>query len=391
MEAGIGVTHITWEAIPWQGALDVQLSAAWDALVAQDRDTPVFRYRAWFTSACITGSVTPWGVLAVKEDGQCIALFPLQKSSPWTWRFISFGTETEAIFLIAPGREQAAWAALADWLRALPGVAYLDAGILTQPRHIDAFRAAGQTQALRITARPCRMPFISSQLADSWEDYLASLRGEARRYLTREERVLKAAYPDITIDYLHDLPSCLEAIEAFITLFRRRWEQQPGGCFLTPESHAAFYRAVIGWAVQQGLATVCVMRARGRIVSVKTFLHVPGQTAVIAHLVARDTTAFPKQFSPGLVECNHTVRWAISQGYRVMHMGLGNSEYKRKYGATVVQYATFTATRRPLSAVLLPKVDRLLYVLRRLPIHLSFHLRRLESHRRRPTGTIAKK
>ncbi|HEY3378566.1 MAG TPA: GNAT family N-acetyltransferase [Armatimonadota bacterium] len=373
-----------WEALPWRGAVDAPLRDAWDYLIALDTDAPLYRHCRWFELACESGAIIPWGIVIVRAGGRPIGLFPLRKRTPWTWETITYFSEGEPQIVLDRKQEREAWDGLLGWLRKQRGAAMLAIGSSADQQQTAHIRRACEAEGLYLHKKIERLPMVWSRLPESWEAFLATSAPSARKDILRAERMLYRDYPEVTMEHLTDEPAALEALDEMIAMYRQRWCHQVGGCCFDDPRNVTFYRAAIRWALRQGAATVSRLRLGEETVVVTTMFHVPGHRTLYEQFVGRNHQVMPNRYSPGLVECNHTTRWAIARGFRRVNLGLGSSHYKMMYAGEESPYYELVVARSPRSQAILSRLDRLLYLAKRLPLHMQYHLRHL-LHPDRPT------
>jgi CelD/BcsL family acetyltransferase involved in cellulose biosynthesis len=359
----------------WKGRLDERLHDAWNYLLTVDPHATVFHHPQWFLLACQTGVTHPWGVVLIRVGGQPVGLFPLRRYNPWRWEILRPCAQYEPQWLIDPQYEQAAWDGLLTWFHQLPGIALLALGISDHEERFTRLEAASERQRLFARRKQRRLPVTWSQLPESWEAFLTAIPASTKKELLRAEKRLRRDYPDeVVIEYLSDLASGAEAIEELIRLNRCRWGAQLGGCFLDDPKQRTFFQQVLVWALQQGMATMSRLRVQGKTVVVSALFHLPGRDVLYEHFVARDCAVLPNYYSPGIVECNATMQWAIQRGFHIVNQGTGNSQYKLKYLGVERPRWTVLVTRSRLALQVLPLVEKALYLLSRIPAHLGFYL-----------------
>ncbi|OPZ80026.1 MAG: hypothetical protein BWY76_03466 [bacterium ADurb.Bin429] len=148
---------------------------------------------------------------------------------------------------------------------------------------------------------------------------------------------------------------------------------------MCPPRSAAFYTAVLPWAVAHDYGALLTLSLDGRTLAVGSMLHIPGLPRAYYHFTARDDTIkrLPDAISsPGLILTGQVIQWAIARGARALCMGRGAAEYKRQFGARELPLWRPVLARSPLADALLPPLGAGLRILARLPIHLRHHLSR---------------
>lgn len=372
----------------WQGALlrwrqhvPPQARTAWDALAAVDAAAPVFNHRTWLELAYGQRVIAPAGLFIAWQDDRPIGLFPLERRLLWSWRLVNSFALDDLQVLIDLEQEDAAWQALAGWVRALPGAACLTLGVCSNEARVARFTAACRQQGVIPLVTPDPSPVVLCSLPDSWEALLASLDAQARKNIRKAERLLAQDYPEAEVAMLTDPAACRQALDEMIGLFRRRWGERGGGCIFDPPRNRTFYQQAVEWAVRQGHAAVAVLRAAGSTQVVMTLFRSPDGGMLSAQLVARDLTAIKPRYGTGIVLLCHVMRYAIAHGARVVNLGQGVRPYKLLFNGRPHPRWHLAIARTPLGAALLPPIDRLLHKATRAPVYARNYLKGLRSFR----------
>lgn len=365
-------THIRYEVVSWYGPLEPHPGEAWDYLAKYIPETPIYNYRAWFEIAYEAGVIQPWGVVIVRFGDRPIGLFPLQKRTPWSWELIAYFAQGGPQWLIDPAMALEAWQGLGDWMRNTPGVHLLYLGSCHDAGLLAKWREAFRTRHLATSARISKAVMVWSDLPASWEDFLSAIGRISRKDMLRAEKVLQRDFPDTEVRFLSNPDECARALDELITLYRQRWSRQFGGCCFDEAKKIAFYKRAFTWAVEQGYATMSVLRVRQRNIVLSTKFHLPGQSVLYEQFVARDLATLPARYSPGIVEFSRTVRWAIGQGITRINLGVGQSRYKSMFGGKSQLQWEILAARSPLAARVLPRIDRSMYLVTRIPVYLCY-------------------
>jgi len=368
------IADISWIAVPWTERCDTHVQEAWDYLASIDTAATVFNHRQWLEIACSTRAIRPWGVIIIRRGNQVIGLFPVQRITLWKWSLITYFSQGNPQILLDPTHAQEAWCGLFRWFRSLRGVAMISLGLCSHAQSVQYIKSASALSDMQAFIIPSRLPCVWTDLPESWETFYRSLSSSARKELHRAERRLMHDYPSMRIEHMTDPESCAAAVDELIFLYRQRWGNRIGGCSFTRLCNATFYRKAVLWAVQHGYATVSRLRIIEQTIVVGTLFHLPGQDTLYEQFVGRNPDALANRYSPGIVEYITTFRWAIKQGYRRVNQGLGAARYKITYGGREEPVWEIGVTRSRLGAVLLPVVDRIAYLIQRLPTHLCYYI-----------------
>ncbi|HEY3377037.1 MAG TPA: GNAT family N-acetyltransferase [Armatimonadota bacterium] len=368
---------ITYDLVPWQGALPARIGAEWDYLTALDTATPLFNYREWLTLAEPCAPRAPRALLIIRQGAEPIALLPLQKKSPWTWGLLSWFGQADQQLLLDPAREANAWTGVARWLRATPIVAQLSLGATCHAQRIDHFRQACDDVGLTCLVTAHEKPVVLSTVPESWEVFLASLGPRMRKDIRQAERALERDFPDLTVDFLSDPSACHAALDELITLHRQRWGDSLGGCIFDKASHCVQYHLALEWALRRGWATISAVRAGGHTLATQALFHIPGQQALYAQFIARDTERLPKRYSPGIVLMSHMLRWAMAREVSQVNLGAGAGAYKLVFNGEPLPRWKLAMARSPLGATVAHTINRGLYLAQRTPRYTTFYAQRL--------------
>lgn len=377
MDRLLGASAVTFELTPWRSALPAQVCDAWDMLSARDAAASIFTRREWFEPAMRHRAITDASILLVRKHGHPIALLPLHKRSPWSWELLSWFPQDDAQMLIDPTEVDDAWDGALRWLCERSGKSLLSFGNCRDDGHREGIIAAANRQGLISVISTKTPPTAMSLLPSSWEELLEALTPSTRKDMRQAERTLERDYPDLAVEFLTDPAACRDAFAEFLRLFRQRWGDRPGGCEFDRPGQLAAYQEMLDWAVRNGYGMVTVLRAAGRTLVVQITYHLPGQDTLYAQFIARDTDAIPKRYSPGMVLMNHTIRWAIRRGITRVNLGHGAVQYKLAYNGSAHPRAHLAMARSPLGAAIIPQLDVGCHLLRRAPVHLDYHMRRL--------------
>jgi len=367
------------EAIEWRGVLDDSVRQAWCDLLSRIPEAPIFYYPKWCELSALAKAIHPWRILLVWRNDRLIGLVPLQKRSPWCAEITAFFAQYTPPLLIDPTAEDICWSVIADWMRQEKGLGMISFGPGStdrRARYIEqAFTSSGMVTSSRQLPATMRIA-----LPAHWEDYLISLGKNTRRNLKQSEARLRRDFADVEIDMMTGEPACSAALPDLIRLFRKRWQNQVGGSPLHDVRNTQAYTAIIRWAAQHGFLVMPVLRIDGNVIAILTVFHIPGQQVAYCHTVARDVDALPSSYSPGMVLYSNLLNQMISRGVTCVDFGHGNAFYKQLLGGQELTVREICVVRSRLASILLPTIERSLYIARRLPVHLAYHLRSFSSH-----------
>ena len=371
----VSPTGVTLAVAPAGSSLAEQVSADWDALADIDTRAPVFNYREWFMLAAQERLLGRWYVLTIRRHDRPIALFPLRKRTPWSWEVVSWFGHDEPQMLIDPAEETAVWQGVAHWLRHSPGVGYVTLGASRHSERNEAFARACHAAGVLPHLDERIPPTVLCNLPDTWDALLDALAPETRKRVRQTERTLTRDFPDTEMTFLQDPTACRTEIDDLTRIYRARFGGRGGGCVFDAAPNVAYYHRALEWAMRNGFVTLGLLRVNGRPCVVQTLFHIPGQPIVYLQMFGRDTTLLPKRYSPGLVSLCHLMRWAMSRGITTADLGPGAMPYKLILNGTIQPRWIVSAARTARDAALHPRLDRLVHIIQRAPVHAANYLR----------------
>jgi CelD/BcsL family acetyltransferase involved in cellulose biosynthesis len=360
--------------VAWGPQLDPQTRADWEHLLSLAPATPIFQYPEWIETTCL-GAARPTYVLKIAYGAQPIGLLPLRRRGPLVWEVSNPLNQDSPPLVFDPVMERMACGGIADWIKRHRNVGMLHLGACDSAERLRHFRETARLYGLAVqvktNATNMRVP-----LTAQWDDFLQRVGKSTRTKLRRIETHMLDNVPGITMEMVTAGDAVGTAVDDFIRLFRCRWGDQVGGSIFCNPHIAGCYREVVCWAAARGYAVLPVMRKAGCAIAVGIVFHLPGQEVAYFHHVARDTEALPQHWlnSPGTAIIAFVIRWAISRGAKYLDMGPGNAYYKQLLGGEPLEMSEITLARSPLTAAILPRLDRALYLAGRLPVHLRYHL-----------------
>lgn len=318
------------QTVPWHGELSPEVRDAWQLLATRIPDAPVFHYPAWLESACRAGCVTPWQVVLVTQGEQPVGLVPLRRRTIGTAEILTHQSAEHPPLLALPGHEAEVAAAIGAWLRrARLGMVLL--GRWHEPARLDTLRQALGTGGLHTSMRT-QQPGWWLDLPASYDDYQAGLGRETRYNLRRREQQLLRDFSSVEVVWHQDVDACRQALEALIGFHRQRWTNASDNHSFADPRNIDFYRQLVDWAAPCGYLHMPTLLVEGRVITLATIFHLPGQRTAYYHCVARNVDALPARYSPGIVLMRHLVAWAIDRGITRLGLGVGTDYYKSLLG-----------------------------------------------------------
>lgn len=365
---------ITYDALPWPDALDSTLHEHWSRLATTH---PVFHQPAWCLAARDAGVITPWRLLVIRQQDELLGLLPLARRSPWSGEIVAPLAHSFPPRVFAPGYERACWQGVAAWFRAASGLGMLSLGLTSSREQVDAFTQACDSLGLTPRCTPAESAIVLA-LPASWDAYLAGLDKHTRKVIRRVESLLAEEYPTVTATVVEDAGESAAIMTALARLYRLRWRDTTAGTVNTFDDprHVRFYQAVMADALRHRRLGVGVTHLDDRMIVVMTIFHTPGQQTAYGHFIARDVSALPNRYSPGIFLLLHQIRWLIGRGASVLHLGVGNTGYKTILGGVEQPQWALSVARSPYHAALLSHIERGIHLAHRLPLHLRQHLQR---------------
>lgn len=370
--------EIHYKDLPWNGQLPSQVRTDWEYLVKCNSQTPVFNYPEWFGFACSAGIIQPRRLLLFYAKAHPIGLLPLQQRAPMVWEAVTHFAQDSPTLLLDPAEEETVWIGIGKWLRNNPWVGMLSLGFYESGRSISCCRQVLEPQGIITNSRQ-QPPTVLLPLADNWEAFVRGLSKPTRKQMHSIETHLREETDGVSVQLLDDVPRCMEAFDDLVRLYRRRWGAQVGGSIFCTQAHVDFYRNAVKWALVQGYASMPTLRIHDKTAVVCVVFHIPGQLVSHFQFIARDTEVQTPHWlsSPGTLLTMLAFRWAIARGVKMVNLGQGSTHYKTSLGGNECDLWQLSIARSPATAKVLPHIARSLYVIQRLPLHLSYHLQRL--------------
>jgi CelD/BcsL family acetyltransferase involved in cellulose biosynthesis len=314
----------------------------WNTLLARSRSNSLFLTWEWQTTwwRCL-GEGDLW-LLAWYDEDRPVGIAPLylHRDAAGLRRFDLVGCVEVSDYLdliVEPGREQAIYDTLLNWLDGdacpawdVTGLCNLAEASLTH-RLLPELAAGRGLEAVTTLEDVC--PLIL--LPDSFETYLQEnlskkQRHEVRRKLRRIEE--EAAVRWYAVDGSADL---VRETDAFLHLHRLSKDEKES--FMTPEMEA-FFREAIQATHQAGWLYLAFIEVNGAKAAAMLGFVYDGR--LLVYNSGYDPASY-SELSPGIVLTARIIEDAIQRGLRVFDFLQGNEVYKYRFGAQdTVVYST---------------------------------------------------
>lgn len=324
-----------------EGGFDA-LRGHWNELLARSCADAFFLTWEWQTIWWRCLGQGDLYLLAWFDAGQLIALAPLylHTDEAGQRRFDLVGCVEVSDYLdliIEPGREDAVYGALLDWLAsdACPawdviGLCNLPEGSATH-RRLPELAAGRGWEAVSAVEDVC--PVIP--LPDTFDAYMQDSLSKKQRHEVR--RKLRRIEEEATVRwYVVDGRSDLDQeIDAFIRLHRLSKQEKLG--FMTDEMEA-FFRAIMVAMHDTGRLHLAFIEVNGaRAAALLSFIY---HGRLLVYNSGYDPESYA-ELSPGIVLTTRVIEDAIQRGLRFFDFLQGNEVYKYRFGAQdTVVYST---------------------------------------------------
>ena len=313
--------------------LDALGSERWQDLVQRSDTSTAFLAWPWQRSwAAAFVPDQPLRVLtATDAAGTLAGVLPLYQDRDCSWHDgdgcsrIVGGVDVSDYLdaLIARGQERAVWDALLAHCAATRGA-----------WELRGIRAASPTRELIADLAPAhglraeidveeRCPVLA--LPESWDAYLAGLRGKDRHELRRKTRRLEAELPGSKVRQVSAGEGWQAALSEFLVLHRA---SRVGKAKFMDERMERFFRAALEALSRVGLARLWFLDAADGPVASFVCLEY-GDTVGLYNSGFDPARA---RLAPGIVLLGHLIRDAIERGKRVFDFLRGEEAYKYDFG-----------------------------------------------------------
>jgi CelD/BcsL family acetyltransferase involved in cellulose biosynthesis len=184
-------------------------------------------------------------------------------------------------------------------------------------------------------------------LPPTWDDYLASVRGDRRNTIRRTRRKVETQHQG-RFYVVSDENQVDDVLDSLVELHHKRWRgNAEGHAFSTPE-YVGFHRDVILASAHRGQIRFYCLEADGKRIAVFYCYRFRNQ---IFYFQAGFDPDF-ERLRPGLVLIGYALEHAIQEGNEVFDFLRGEHGYKTQWGKSQRETHTFTAFRPGLRTVL---------------------------------------
>ncbi len=319
-----------------------ELRQEWTDLLLDTARPSVFMSWEWMTTWLkeFRPGATPRVLMARRgPDGELVGLAPFYETTSYgplavrTLGFMGAGVGADHLaVLVRRGFETQTRAALAERLLAddrwdvleFPRTEHETAQWLE-----GAVSASGRRLAsISGTADVC--PYIP--LPGSWEEYLRTLRSDARKDLGRRWRRLRE-HGDVVIERVHTVDELDHAWSILLALHEKRRQVMGGRSAFTTGRALAFHRVFLQRAAERGWLRLYLMRVRDRYVAAEYCLSLGGKVADLQ-------TGFDPEWSRFGVSTllqGHSIQDAIAEGATEYDLLRGGEAYKQQRWAAALR------------------------------------------------------
>jgi CelD/BcsL family acetyltransferase involved in cellulose biosynthesis len=235
-------------------------------------------------------------------------------------------------FMVEPGREEAVYTALLDYLvsPSAPAWDVLDlCNIHQDSPTLTLLPTLAEARGWAVSmSRDDVCPIV--RLPGTWEEYLQMLEGKQRREIRRKLRRAagQAALSWYIVSSEHDLAS---EVEDFLDLMAASTPDK--AAFLTPRMRN-FFRQLAREAYDAGWLQLVFLEIEGR--KAAAYFNFIYNNRVLVYNSGLDWQAFPK-FSAGIVLTAYCIRHAIERGREMFDFMQGGERYKYQFGGQDVE------------------------------------------------------
>lgn len=177
--------------------------------------------------------------------------------------------------------------------------------------------------------QPNRMSGWRLPLPESWAEYYDRLSARMRDKLGRNGRRFARA-PATSIALIQDVDAALAALATLDALQAGRIKDKGLDYHLNAPLHAAFYRRLVELGIANGRTLMSELRSENLMVAANFAVR---HGSELVYLRVANLFGEWGKMSPGLLANEHLIREAQAAGVRVFDFGMGNYEYKRRFGA----------------------------------------------------------
>ena len=319
-----------------------QLAAEWDELLHASQADTIFLSHAWQSIWWEHLGQGQLNIVAIRDEaGQLIGLAPTF-ARPTEGELIlhTVGCVDVSDYLdwiVRRGYEEMIYPALVDALADDQTVPWTQLSLCNLPEASPSLvwlpRLAGERGWAVEQSLDDVVPII--ELPDSWDDYMASLPGKARRELRRKLRRGHAAELMI-VGPEHDLD---QEVDAFIALLIQSHPEKES---FMDEANRAFFHAISRATFEaEQLYLAFLMYEGERTAAYMNFLY---GDRVLVYNSGLDPVNFG-WLSPGIVLMAQLIQEAIENKYPIFDFLRGDEAYKYELGGVNTQVTRLLVTR----------------------------------------------
>lgn len=321
----------------------VGLREEWTDLLLDTARPSVFLSWEWMTTWLKEFSprgTRPRVLLLRREtDGKLVGLAPLCDTSARgplavrTMRFMGVGVGADHLaVLVRRGAEAEVRSAVAEWLLSDPRW-----DVLEFPRLEDETAQWLETTVVAVgrglasvsrTADIC--PYIS--LPGSWEDFLRTLRSDARKDLGRRWRRLRE-HGEVVVERVQRTEELAHAWDVLLRLHDERRQVAGDRSAFTTRRSLAFHRVFLEQAAERGWLRLYLMRVGDRYVAAEYCLSLGGR--VVDLQTGFDPTW--SRFGVSTLLLGHAIQEAIAEGATEFDFLRGGEAYKQQRWAAALR------------------------------------------------------
>jgi len=296
------------------------LAARWRALEQAAHPSP---FLTWDFVGAVAARCTAPHVLAVREDGQDVALAVLNRAADALHLHATGDATLDAVFIEHNGLlvRAGALAVIAPALRYLTGIARV-----VMPG-VDAVHLEAAGQAGPITHHQARFaPAVDLRALRG--PYLESLSANGRAQI---RRAIHLCGSDLAIHRAADRAAAAAYFEEMVTLHQTSWQARGKPGAFAAEAMRAFHRGLIAGGDAAGAADLLRITAADRTVGILYMLRRDGHVCCYQSGFSRSDDARHK---PGLVCHTRAIELYRSEGAATYDLLAGPARYKATLAGT---------------------------------------------------------
>jgi CelD/BcsL family acetyltransferase involved in cellulose biosynthesis len=290
------------------------IDGEWRELERRAQHVGVYTTFDWLSAwAAVYRPERLWIIRIVAAGDEVIALGLVEVSRLRGWRFAGGAVTPRRSLLCAAGHEDAAWQALARWLRENPR-AWSTLEACEVPQSAEAIPGA------RLHAHVT--PFLS--VPESWDAYLASLPSKRRADVRRRLRLTQNAGLEVREVPTLDLE---DALDDFLRLHHLRTSTKG------QQHHDIDVRLAQLLAALATGSAVEVRLVEIRHNGVRLGIRISLEHQRVLYMYNHGWNPQAASLAPGIVMALNSIDKAARRGLRTIDMGAGEQDYKMALGA----------------------------------------------------------